>query len=152
MERKAKFKLGQPVYWYYGKCIYIGKIRQINREDTETGTEVSYYTNYEGYFGIDRRLELIRCSPQPFSGSFEEDELFLSEEACEEALKKYLKQAKIECVLEDLQNTEISLHDLERVQKELPEQIKKKKLELKELKKKLKGLKEDKNEYERAKV
>ena len=142
MERKPKFKLGQPVYWYYGKCVYIGKIRQINREDTEIGAKVSYYTNYEGYFSIDRRFELIRCSPQPFSCSFEEDELFFSEEACEEALKKFLNQRKIECVLEDLQNAEISLHDLEREQKKLPEQIKKKKLELKELKKKLKVLKE----------
>ena len=144
MERKAKFKLGQSVYWYYGECIYTGKIRQINRVDTETVAKVSYYTNYESYFSIDRRFERLRCGPLPFSYLFVEDELFLSEAACEEALKKHLKQSKIESVLEDLQNTEISLHDLEREQKKLPEQIKKKKLELKELKMKLKALKEDK--------
>lgn len=141
--KKTKFKIGQPVYWYYGECIYTGKIRQINRVDTETVAKVSYYTNYESYFSIDRRCGIIRYSPQPFSCSFVEDELFLSEEACEEALKKQLKQSKIESVLEDLQNTEVSLHDLERKQKKLPEQIKKKKLELKELKKKLKALEED---------
>lgn len=140
--KKAKFKLGQSVCWYWGACIYFGKISSINYVETEPFVAISYLTNYESYKALDGQMELIRCSPQPFSYTFAEDELFLSEESCKESLKKVLKKREIEVAKDNLDGAKINLHNLKKQLKELPKKIKEQEIEIEVLEKELKVLKE----------
>lgn len=140
--KKAKFKIGQPVYWHWGACIYSGKISTINYVETEPVVAISYLTNYEGYKDLEGQIAWIRCTPQPFSYTFTEDELFLSEEPCRESLKKLLKKREIEVAKDNLDGAKIYLHNLKKQLKELPKKIKEQETEIEVLEKELKVLKE----------
>lgn len=140
--KKAKFKIGQSVYWHYGSCIYFGKISKINYAETKTAVAISYLTNYEGWKALDRKTELIRCSPQPFSYIFTEHELFLSEKPCRESLKKALKKEEVDTAKYSLDEAKLYLRRLKKQLKELPKKIKEQEAEIEALEKELERLKE----------
>lgn len=139
MERKPKFKLEQPVYWYAGKTLYKGRIKKIANVETAKGSDLYYYAYYNAYTDSKGSYKQIEEEEGlPYEYSFCETELFLSEAACKRDLKEHWKAID----LRQLKHAEADLKFLEARLKELPGKIKEKKAAISSLKKKIKNLEE----------